>query len=106
MIGSYLGWCLATGVAVAVGLVVVGTIRHNLRIWRLRRDYKSLPNEVKEQVLRLIQEAAVKRRSVTFLRLDEEHKCEGNDVLLQSHVGGVPYAEAGEKWPSGSPAKF
>jgi hypothetical protein len=43
---------------------------------------------------------------VTFLRLDKDHKCDGGDVKLQSHVGGVPYAEAGEEWPAGSPAKF
>jgi hypothetical protein len=47
--------------------------------------------------------------SVTFLRLAEQATC--NDaVLVQSHVGGLPYAESGDDWPQGTPegdpAKF
>lgn len=53
--------------------------------------------------------AAAKGPSVTFLRLAEEAACD-EDVLLQSHVGGVPYAESGDDRPQGTPegqpAKF
>jgi hypothetical protein len=106
MIGSVLGWLFGTVIAGLAGLFALLVLRHNLRIRRVRRVYKALPNEVKEQVLRLIQEAARERAAITFLRLNEEDKCDSNDILLQSHVGGVPYAEAGDEWPSGSPAKF
>jgi hypothetical protein len=62
-----------------------------------------------DQVLDLIEETAATGPSVTFLRLAEE--VAGNDALLvQSHVGGVPYAESGDDWPQGTPegepAKF
>jgi hypothetical protein len=61
---------------------------------------------VKDRVLVMIQEAASGRPSVTFLRLDGGCQCHGHDAPLQSHVGGVPYLEAGEDWPTGQPAKF
>jgi hypothetical protein len=94
MIGSVLGWLFGGVILALAGLFLVVTLRHNLRILRVRRVYKTLPNEIKEQVFRLIQEAARERPSVTFLWLDEEQKCDSQDVLLQSHIGGVPYAEA------------
>jgi hypothetical protein len=78
MIGSYLDWLFATVVVVVAGLFTVVTVRHNLRIWRMRRAYKTLPDEVKEQVLRLVQEAAMEHPSVTFLRLNKE--AQYNDV--------------------------
>jgi hypothetical protein len=105
-VATILGIFFGAVVVILVALFAVVTIRHNLRIRRVRRTYKTLPNHAKKQVLRLIQDAAKDRPSVTFLRLDEEHKCDSEDVLLQSHVGGGPYAEAGEEWPSGSPVKF
>jgi hypothetical protein len=106
MIGSILRW-LFGGVIVGLACVFLGLIGwHNLRIRRARRDYRTLPTEVEEQVLQFIQEAAKTRRSLTFLRLDEKKECDDKDIFLQSRVGGVPYAEAGEEWPIGSPAKF
>jgi hypothetical protein len=104
MIGSYLDWLFATVVVVVAGLFTVVTVRHNLRIWRMRRAYKTLPDEVKEQVLRLVQEAAMEHPSVTFLRLNKE--AQYNDELLRSHIGGRPYAEAGDIQLTDSPVKF
>jgi hypothetical protein len=106
MLGSLLGWFFGTVIGVVAGLFLVALIRHNRRIRRVRRAYRTLPNEVKKQVVGLIQEATRERPSVTFLRLDDDRECDGHEELLQSHVGGVPYAEAGEEWPTGSPGKF
>jgi hypothetical protein len=103
---TLLGWLCGTVLALLAGLFALAVLRHNLRIRRVRRAYRTLPNGVKEQVLQLIQEAARENPSVTFLRLDNDRKCGGGDELVQSHVGGVPYAEAGEEWPTGSPGKF
>src|SRR5262249_21339067 len=68
---------------------------------RLRRAYETLPNEVNEQIFRLIEEAAARWPSVTFLRVNPAQKGSGEE-LLQSHVRGVPYAEAGDEWPADS----
>jgi len=106
MIGSLLGWLCGTVAAVLASVFVVAVVRHNLRVRRVRRTYQALPDGIEEQVLQLIQNAAKGCPSVTFLRLDNKRTCNGNDELLQSHVGGVPYAEAGEEWPTDSPAKF
>lgn len=78
---------------------------------RIRQIYKLLPDEVKQRVLTLIEEAAATRPSFTFLRLDATLPC--GDELLRSHIGGTPYAEARDEWPTRpralfftSPAKF
>src|SRR5262245_8755173 len=105
LIGGPVRWFLAAAALVVFALVAVVIVRHNLRIRRLRQTYKKLPEPVKEQVIELIREAAEQQSSVTFLRLGEENT-DGDQALLQSHVGGVPYAEAGDEWPSGDPAKF
>jgi len=105
-IGSLLGWLFGAVIGILASLFAVVMLRHNLRIRRVRRAYRTFPNRVKERVLQLIQEAARERPSLTFLRLDDDRKCDGSNELLQSHVGGVPYAEAGEEWPTGSPGKF
>lgn len=103
------GWILIAVLGI-VGLLCLLCIPHNLRIWRARRVYRALPNEIKDQTLHLIEEAAKDGPSVTFLRLDEEHAGEPRQFLLESHVGGVPYAEVGDTWPigtpEGDPAKF
>jgi hypothetical protein len=91
-----------------VGLLVLICIPHNLRVRRVRRVYKSLPTEVVDRVLEVIEQAAANGPSVTFLRLTEE-VVSAEDMLLQSHVGGVPHAESGDAWPQGTPegdAKF
>jgi hypothetical protein len=76
----------------------------------VRRAYRAVPKEITDRALRLIEEAARDGPSVTFLRLDEELQCDPRDALLESHVGGVPYAEAGDTWPAstpeGEPPKF
>lgn len=92
-----------------VGLFALICIPHNIRAWRVQRAYASLPADVVDQVLQLIEQAAASGTSVTFLRLAEEVACDDN-VLVQSHVGGLPYAESGDDWPQGTPegdpAKF
>jgi hypothetical protein len=98
------------GVVLAIlGLFVLVCIPHNLRVRRVRRIYKSLPTGVPDQVLGLIEQVASNRPSVTYLRLTDEVECT-KEVLVQSHVGGHPYAESGDEWPmetpDGEPAKF
>ncbi len=105
-VATLLGLGFGAVIVALAALFAVVTLRHNLRIRRVRRAYRALPNGVKEQVLRLIQGAARECPSVTFLRRDDDRQCDGSDELLQSHVGGVPYAEAGEAWPTGPPGKF
>jgi hypothetical protein len=105
---THLVWILGFVLGI-VGLFALICLPHNLRVRRVRRVYKSLPTEVVDRVLQLIERAAATGPSVTFLRLAEE--VAGNDALLvQSHVGGVPYAESGDDWPQGTPegepAKF
>jgi hypothetical protein len=105
---THLLWILGFVLAIA-GLFVLICIPHNLRVWRVRRVYRSLPANVVDQVLEFIEQAAARGPSVTFLRLADEVACE-DAVLVQSHVGGVPYAESGDDWPQGTPegdpAKF
>jgi hypothetical protein len=52
-----LGW-LAVITFGLVGLLVVVCIPHNLRVRRVRRDYRRLPKEVIEKVLAIVREAA------------------------------------------------
>ena len=78
-----------------VGLFVLICLPHNVRIWRVRRVYRSLPADALEQVLEFIEQAAARGPSVTFLRFAEEVACT-DALLVQSHVGGVPYAESGD----------
>jgi len=94
--GTYSAWILAALGSVVVGILIVGVIRHNLRVWRVRRAYQTLPVWVRDRVLDLIQEAASGRPSMALLRPDEELQRDARDALLQSHVGGSPYAEAGD----------
>lgn len=63
--------------------------------------YENLPAEVVNQVLRAIEHVATGVPSITLLRPSEEI---GHDeaVLLESHIGGLPYAEANDKWPQGT----
>lgn len=105
---TYFFWILGFVLGLA-GLFALICLPHNVRIWRVRRVYRSLPADVVEQVLEFIEQAAARGPSVTFLRLAEEVACD-DAVLIQSHVGGVPYAESGDDWPQGTPegdpAKF
>jgi len=92
-----------------IGLFVLICIPHNLRVRRVRRVYRSLPTEVVEQVLHLIEQAAANGLSITFLRLSDEVSCD-DGVLVQPNVSGLPYAESSDDWPQGTPegepAKF
>ncbi len=81
-----------------IGLFIIACIPHNLRIWRVRKVFRSLPKDVRERVLELIEEAATQNPSVTYLLLDES-QCSETEAVVSSHVGGVPYAEKSETWP-------
>jgi hypothetical protein len=82
-----------------IGLFVLVCIPHNLRVWRTRKVLKMLPAKVKDRVLELIEEAAAKNPSITYLLLDNERPCSEPEAAILSHVGGTPYAEKGETWP-------
>jgi hypothetical protein len=102
---------VCTGIFAAVFLLIAAIIvRHNLRVRRVRKAYGALPESAKQQVLDLIRRAAARQNSVTYLRLDREHAIKRGDVLLDSHVGGIPYAEQGDQWPDSpsgeEPARF
>jgi len=64
-------WILGFVLGLA-GLFVLICLPHNVRIWRVRRVYRSLPAGVVDQVLEFIEQAAARGPSVTFLRLAEE----------------------------------
>jgi hypothetical protein len=105
-VGAVIRWILGILISAGLGLLFIVILRHILRIRRVRRTFQSLPQEVKDDVLRLIQEAARDGPAVTFFRLEKESQCSDDEVLIQSHVGGLPYAERGEDWPSVEPATF
>jgi hypothetical protein len=100
--GSYLCWTLGVVAGLVGAPLGVLVFWHNLRIWRLRRIYKALPPEVKDQVLSAIRTAAANRQAVTLLRLDDRCAPDPQAAVIQSHVGGLPYAEHGESWPKES----
>lgn len=104
-----LGW-IAVVVMAIVALLALVLVPHNLRVRRVRQIEKAIPKEIKDRVLALIDEAGTRGPSVTFLRLDDELQMDNDEILLTSHVGGLPYAEAGDEWPQGTPegepAKF
>jgi hypothetical protein len=106
IVGTYLSWLFVTGLIVAGCFFIAVILWHNLRIWRVRRAYRDLPREIEDRVLTMIEEAAMGRPSVTFLRLGVGRRCDGLDASVQSHVGGLPYMEPGEAWPTERPAKF
>jgi hypothetical protein len=81
-----------------IGLFIIVCIPHNLRIWRVRKVLRSLPKNVRERVLDLIEEAAAQYPSVTYMLLDDS-PCSEPEAVVSSHVGGVPYAEKGEALP-------
>ena len=54
---TYLAWILGFVLGI-VGLFVLICLPHNVRIWRVRRVYRSLPADVVDQVLELIEQAA------------------------------------------------
>ena len=104
--GSLTGW-LGAGLAIVLLLaVVLGP--HNWRVYRARRTFRQLPDDVKKHVLEAISRAASARPSVTFLRLSEHPAESVRDLAIKSHVGGSPYTEAGEEWPTceARPARF
>jgi hypothetical protein len=106
MFGRILAALVAAAVVLLLGLAILSISWQRRRIKAAQEAYKGLPKEVKEEVLRLIQETAKDGPSVTFLRLDHDRICDGKLELLESHVGGAPYSEAGEEWPTGSPGTF
>jgi Domain of unknown function (DUF1963) len=93
---------LGTFAAVFLGIIVlfvIVCIPHNVRAYRVRRTFRRLPSDVIGKVLSLVQAAASKGPAVTFLRPDIEGPSDG-PLQVQSHIGGLPYAEAGDEWPT------
>jgi hypothetical protein len=81
-----------------IGLLVIVCIPHNVRILRVRKVFRDLPQNVKDKVVELIEEAASRNPSITYLLLDDS-PCSEAETAALSHVGGMPYAERGETWP-------
>lgn len=105
-VGAVWRWILGGGLIAVVSLITASILWHNVRIWRVRRAYRRLPEEVKRRVLELIEEAATTRPSVTFLRLGAEISCQEHNAAVVSHIGGVPSLERGEDWPTGRSVRF
>jgi hypothetical protein len=80
-----------------IGLVVIVCIPHNVRIRRVRKVFRNLPQNVKDMVLESIEEASAQNPSITYLLLHSP--CSEPETAVLSHVGGVPYSERGETWP-------
>lgn len=103
-----LGWLIFVVLGL-IGLFILACVPHNLRIWRVRRIYRRLPPQIVDDILASIEQSAANGPSVTFLRLPDEVGID-EDALLESHAGGLPYAEASDEWPQGTPegepAKF
>lgn len=87
---------IVLAVAALFGLLI---LPHNLRVWRVRRSYRRMPPQVQEQVLAAIRTIAQQARTVTFLRIDRGRPVSEQDLVTESHVGGHPYAEPGDRWP-------
>src|SRR5262245_44008522 len=88
------------GIVLVVGAVFgLLILPHNLRVWRVRRSYRRLPVQVRDQVLAAIRTAAQRERSVTFLRLARDCAVAEPAIVTESHVGGLPYAEPDDQWP-------
>ncbi len=81
------------GVAVVVAAVI---LHHNVRVWRVRRDFQSVPAEAIEAVFAALDAAANHVESVTLLLPMHGRTCD----VTASHVGGLPYAEGGDIWPT------
>jgi hypothetical protein len=96
------GWIIGVIALVLASITAVGIFWHNVRIWRMRRAYKQLPTGIEKRVLQIVQDTAAHVPSVTLLRLDKSNKCDNNDALCESHVGGVPFGIAGDNYPSES----
>src|SRR5229473_4901601 len=94
-----MGWTCAIILGI-LGPFALVCIPHNLRVWRVRRRYRALTREVRDQVFQLIRTAAAKGPAVIFLYLNKEFPCREPEIIILSHVGGVPYAEAGDTWPT------
>lgn len=82
-----------------IGLLAIFSIPRHVRINRARKIFQTLPKNVKERVLDLIEEAAGETPLITYLLLDDQ-PCSQPEAPVQSHVGGLPYAESGETWPA------
>lgn len=100
---------IACGVLGLVALFFLAILPHNLRIRRVRRAYESVPPQVRRRVKELIAQHAAQGQAVTLLcRCPDEGYTEAR-ARVASHLGGLPYAEAGQRWPlddEQQPARF
>ncbi|KAJ3057117.1 hypothetical protein HK102_011099 [Quaeritorhiza haematococci] len=99
-------WILAIAIVVVVGLLLAVILPHNLRVRRVRQVSRTLPTDEKDRILGLIVEMASQGPSLTLLLVDRNRRSDEEAMRLQSHVGGSPYAEAGDDRPLGASARF
>lgn len=85
--------------AVPVLLLTYSIVAHNLRIQRVRRDYRNLPVGLRERLLKRIDSAAENVAVCTLLVPRYSAALDGVADRTTSHFGGEPYAEAGDAWP-------
>ncbi|MBS0206514.1 MAG: hypothetical protein JSS49_26800 [Planctomycetes bacterium] len=75
-------------------------IADRIRIRRVRLQYRSLSSESRQQMLRCIDEAGRAGSNCTVLVAAEVASPTSNAAVIESHYGGMPYAEAGDVWPT------
>lgn len=93
-----LGWAAAA----LVILAAVVLVPHNLRMARARRAAHELPPGVRQKVL-----DALKALPVVGSRMLVPAEGPVPDpYFLESHLGGLPYAEEGDAWPAVDPGTF
>lgn len=93
---------LAWAAALVVVLAAVVLVPHNLRMARARRVAREVPPGVRQQVL-----DALNALPPSGMRMLVPAEGPGPDpYLLETHLGGLPYAEAGEGWPEADPGTF
>ncbi|MFO1040191.1 MAG: hypothetical protein U0941_00310 [Planctomycetaceae bacterium] len=68
-----------------------------LRISRIQRAYRSLPEGFRQQILTTIHDAGSQGSLCSVLVVSEPTAADSQQI--HSKYGGLPYAEAGDEWP-------
>lgn|GEM_PF-1629361 len=96
ILGSILGWTIG---GLLVSLLIAVLLPHNLRAYWARQANRNLSATVRHEILATVREMATDCPSVQMLRPVENDSVTEDDLIVKSHVGGRPYAEAGDTWP-------